>query len=176
MGKKRNYETVIKRRENPKDLPLAEQESDYYPGDQELLQLEGTEWSANQWAFIVWEATPIPVRLPTTINLLAGKLGITARTLFNWRKLPKFREQVRSIARRYLEQDLPSIYYALSDQAQRGSYPHIKLALELVGDYQEHYDITSGNKPIPITTYNYNAAITALTEGPTSGSTPSSQD
>lgn len=170
MKRKRNQETlIIKPRlaagEDPKN-----QDQDWEP---ERLALEGTNWTDNQWALIVWEATPIPVRVPVSLTALATKIGVTDRTLYNWRKLPKFREQVRAIARTYLEQDLPSIYYALSDQAQRGSFPHIKLVLELLGEYTERYDVTSGNKPFAIQTYSYGAAIAPLTEGSASDSNPS---
>lgn len=163
-------ETRIVRLPHPEGVAPKDQEPLWEP---ERLTLDGTEWTPGHWALIVWEATPIPVRIPVTQEALADKLGVTTRSFYNWRKLPRFWEQVRHITRTYLQVDLPSIYYALADQAKKGSYPHIKLVLELLGEYTEHYDVTSGSKPFAIQTYEYGAATAPLTGGPTSDNTPS---
>lgn len=140
----------------------------------ELISIsEDLEWTPEQWALIAWDASPLMERDPITQQGLADQLGVTTRTLQNWRKLPYFRAQVRAIAKKYLEKHLPNIYYALADQASRGSFPHIKLALELMGEYVERYDYTSGGKPFPIQTFDFGAAIAPLTAGSTSDSPPS---
>lgn len=126
---------------------------------------ETDTWNALQWAFICWMATPPEARDPITMGLFAAEYGVTDRTLRNWKNLSGFWPSVRNLAKTNLERDLPEIYFALASQAKTGSFQHIKLALELVGDYTEHYDFTSAGKPFQVETFDYNNAIAAITAG-----------
>jgi len=60
---------------------------------------------------------------------------VAPETSSRWKRLSGFRRAVTALARQYLEVDLPDVYAALSREAKAGSLPHIKLLLELVGEY-----------------------------------------
>jgi len=94
-------------------------------------------WTATQWKYIVWLATPRFERTPPHQEMLAKDLGVNPATLWRWRKLPGFQEAVNAYAREMIVNKLPEVYGALLREAEKGSYQHIKLALELAGDYQE---------------------------------------
>jgi hypothetical protein len=130
-----------------------------------------SNWPPQVWELIEWTATPSKLRDPKTEKALAERLGVSDRTLRNWKKKPGFSEEVRRLCRSLLEDKISEYYYALSQEAMKGSLTHIKLVLELLGEYTEHSDITTGGRPFPVQTYDYGAAIAAITpplenEGP----------
>lgn len=94
-------------------------------------------FSANQITFIEWLATTKFERTPATQKLLADDLGVNEKTLTRWKQIPELKEAVTKRARELLGDDLPEIYGALRREAMQGSYQHIKLALELTGEYTE---------------------------------------
>lgn len=98
---------------------------------------ENVIFTANQLRFIEWLASTKYERSPATVKHLADELGVTERTLYRWKQLPGFKEAVTQRARELLGDDLPEIYGALRREAMQGSFQHIKLALELSGEYVE---------------------------------------
>jgi len=98
---------------------------------------ENVIFTANQLRFIEWLASTKYERSPVTVKHLADELGVTERTLYRWKQLPGFKEAVTQRARELLGDDLPEIYGALRREAMQGSFQHIKLALELSGEYVE---------------------------------------
>lgn len=94
-------------------------------------------WTANQLKFIEWLATPKQDRQPDTVELLAERLDIHAATLYRWKKLDGFQDAVNALARGSVHSRLPEVYGALLREAEKGSFQHIKLTLELSGDYVE---------------------------------------
>ena len=104
---------------------------------------ENVHFTANQLAFIEWLAQTKYDRVPATQKLLADNLGINEKTLSRWKKLPEIREAAIQRAREFLGDDLPEIYGALRREAISGSFQHIKLSLELTGEYTDKIKVVS---------------------------------
>lgn len=98
---------------------------------------ENARFSANQLRFIEWLATTKYERSPATQKMLADEMGVNESTLYRWKKLSGLKDAVTQRARELLGDDLPEIYGALRREAMQGSFQHIKLALELSGEYVE---------------------------------------
>jgi hypothetical protein len=98
---------------------------------------ENVHFSARQLRFIDWLASTKYERKPPTQELLAAEMGINPRTLTRWKSMPELSEAVTQRARDLLGDDLPEIYGALRREAIGGSFQHIKLAMELAGEYVE---------------------------------------
>ena len=98
-----------------------------------------------QRLFADWLATSKYERQPPTQRLLANELGVHERTLSRWKKLPGFMDEVVATARGFIHDRLPEIYAALAREAEKGSYQHIKLALEVTGEHEDssRVDVTS---------------------------------
>jgi hypothetical protein len=99
------------------------------------------EWSAKQLAVIEWLAMPSDERTPLTQGALARQLGVHEVTLSKWTKLPGFQDEVHKLITASLGSDYHDIMAALKRQAKRGSFPHIKMCLELLGYYTERKQI-----------------------------------
>lgn len=95
------------------------------------------KWSAKQSKFIEWLALPKQERQPETVELLAEQLDVNPATLWRWKKLDGFQAAVNDLARGSVQSRLPEVYGALLREAEKGSFQHIKLTLELSGDYVE---------------------------------------
>jgi len=107
-------------------------------------------FTARQLRFIEWLATTKYDRHPPTQDALAEELGIHPRTLIRWKKKPEVQEAVLQRARDLLGDRLPEIYGALGREAEKGSFQHIKLAMEMAGEYVERKEI-SGRDGGPVT-------------------------
>ena len=118
---------------------------------------KNVNFTANQIKAIEWLATSKYDRSPPTQALLADSLGVRPETITRWKREQEFNEAVTARARELLGDDLPEIYGALRREANAGSFQHIKLALELAGEYQEH---TSSDIKIVVEYENDNADIT----------------
>lgn len=114
-----------------------------------MASADCSKWSTNQLKFIAWLATPSDIRKPKSHEELAKQLGVSERTLFNWKKLPGLKEESAELARELVTGELPDIYGALIKKAKAGSYFHIKLALEIAGHYVER-KIVGGDGEEPI--------------------------
>lgn len=109
------------------------------------------DFTATQLRYIDWLAASKYERSPMTEQLFAAEIGVTDRTLRRWKQLPDFREAVTKRARELLGDDLPEIYGALRREAGKGNFQHIKLALEMTGEYTERQTIEHsgpGGSPI----------------------------
>ena len=92
-------------------------------------------WSANQLKFQEWLATPRLERSPPTQIDVAEVIGVTNVTLSRWKALPGFEEAVVQKARDAMQSRLPDVYGALTREAEKGSYQHIKLIMEMTKQY-----------------------------------------
>ena len=92
-------------------------------------------FTPNQCKFIEWLATPRHKRMPPTIELFADSIRINATTLYRWKKIDGFQDEVTAMARQGLGAALPDIYGALIREADQGNVPAIKLAFEMTGEY-----------------------------------------
>jgi hypothetical protein len=99
------------------------------------------EWTAKQRVFIEWLALPSENRDPLTQYGLAERLGVDKATLVRWSKLPGLQTEVHRRITASLGSDYHDIMAALKRQAKRGSFPHIKMCLELLGYYTERKQI-----------------------------------
>ena len=132
-----------------------------------MLKSEDVFWTADQITLQQWLALPKRERKPKTLGLLASSLGIEQNTLTRWKQLDGFMDEVRKFIRSELEDDISEIYGALRKEAKAGSFQHIKLALELNGDYVQKIAPTSpdGKEPakttgsIDIRLINYRADL-----------------
>jgi hypothetical protein len=93
------------------------------------------KWTLNQRRVQEWCATPRYDRVPPTQEMLAEQIGIGDRTITRWRQQKGWQEAVNAVARAQVGVKLPEVYGALLREAEKGSFQHIQLALELVGDY-----------------------------------------
>ena len=103
---------------------------------------QDVSFSARQLKFIEWLATTKYNRKPATQELLADELGLNRKTLTRWKKIPELQEAVLQRARDMLGNSLPEIYAALDREAQKGSFQHIKLSMEMTGEYVERKELT----------------------------------
>ena len=90
-----------------------------------------------QRAFLEWLALPKAARHPPTQGMLANQLGVTDRTLNNWKRKFDLSEKAARMAREAVTEHLPDIYAALIREAKSGKYRQIKLVLEMAGHYVE---------------------------------------
>ena len=72
-----------------------------------------------------------------TYEEVAGRIGVTRETLYEWRQRPDFQELVLSIGREALKLEMPKIYRALSLKAQSGDVKAIELAMKVSGELAE---------------------------------------
>ncbi len=104
-------------------------------------------FSANQLKFIDWLATGKYKREPSTEQEFANKIGVNRSTLSRWKKgqngftKEDFWEAVTARARDLNREHLAIVYEALRAEAMKGSYQHIKLMLELSGEYTERREV-----------------------------------
>jgi len=99
------------------------------------MQENAKIWSANQVKIQRWLALPSVERKPNTQEELAVLIGVNPATLSRWKQLAGFMGEVKRLIRDELADDIADIYGALRKEAKGGSFQHIKLALELTGDY-----------------------------------------
>lgn len=101
----------------------------------EEIELLTGRWDADQSRYIEWLATPRYERVPPNADMLAAEMGRAESTLYKWRKIDGFQDAVNQLARKTIGIKLPEVYGALLRQAEAGSFEHIRLALELAGEY-----------------------------------------
>jgi len=92
------------------------------------------KFTANQTQLIEWLAEPKYTRSPPTQAMLADNLGVRSETITRW-KTAELRQAVNARAREMIGDALPDIYGALVSEAEKGSYQHIKLVLEMLGEF-----------------------------------------
>ena len=91
--------------------------------------------------FIEWKATPKASRDPRTQEQLAKKLGVGKRTLARWSQKPEVKEAIKDRVRELLGEALPELYAVLQREALTGSFSHLKMAFEMLGEYVEKHEV-----------------------------------
>jgi hypothetical protein len=102
-----------------------------------------TQWTTNQRKYIAWVAMPEDLREPRQLGDFAKKIHVHRVTLWEWRKLPGFNDEVQKLARQHLGDALPDALQALKHEAKRGNFNHLKLYLEMLGMYVQKIAPTS---------------------------------
>lgn len=110
---------------------------------------ESVDWTEKQIILQRWLALPKRERKPKTIGLLSIELDVDESTIYRWKKTEGFADAVRELIKDDLKDDLSEVYAALRREAKGGSFQHIKLILEMVGDYVQKLAPTSpdGKEP-----------------------------
>jgi hypothetical protein len=103
---------------------------------------ENVTFSAKQIKAIEWLAASKYERTPATQVLLAEQIGVHDKTISRWKKDPDFREAITARARELLGENLSEIYAALNREAEKGSFQHIKLAMEMTGEYTPKQEVS----------------------------------
>lgn len=106
-----------------------------------MQAINDTDRSVEQQTLQRWLALPKKDRKPKTIELLAFELNVDPATLWRWRRSEGFMDEVKKLIREQLDDDLAEIYSALRRESKKGSFQHIKLSLELSGDYVERSEL-----------------------------------
>lgn len=99
------------------------------------------DFSSRRRRFIEWKSTPTKRRVPATQRKLAKELGVNVNTLTRWSKIPEVRKAIRDRARELIGDSLVEIFAVLTREAISGSFQHIKLALELTGEYVQKSEL-----------------------------------
>ncbi len=126
------------------------------------------DWTDNQRKLIEWRACPRYERIPPTQEMLAASIGVDPATLTRWTKLPGFQDEVNILARQSIGAKLPEVYGALLRQAEAGSFEHIRLTLELSGDYvkqQKNFNEDKGEVTLIVKTEGVSTIQPHLTSG-----------
>lgn len=71
-----------------------------------------------------------------TLDAVADSVGIGRDTLYNWRRLPAFKEALTKRIREAFRDRLPRIYDALGDKAEGGDVKAIELSLKVSGELE----------------------------------------
>ena len=93
------------------------------------------EFTEKQRQFIEWLACPRYERIPPTEEMFARQIDVDPATLWRWKKIEGFTDEVNKLARKSIGVKLPEVYGALLREAEKGEFQHIKLLLELAGEY-----------------------------------------
>lgn len=106
------------------------------------------EWTENQQKFFYWYVNPNKGvnGVPKNQKEWGAENGVHPNSCSIWAKDPTFQEEAVAFRRSMLLQDIPEVYRALSKKAKGGSFPHIKLVLELAGEYSEEKTINIQDK------------------------------
>lgn len=107
-----------------------------------IKPIRAKRWSADQRQFMVWLASPMMGRIPTTQKALAEKMGHDESTLSDWKRVPGFAEEVAVLVDQYWLDDYPEIVEAFKSEAKKGSYNHQRTYFEMVGKYTPRQEIT----------------------------------
>ncbi len=70
-----------------------------------------------------------------TNEQIANEIGISRRTIYNWLKLPGFKEWLYSRRMELINNALIDIYRIAVDKAKRGDYNFCRMILEMAGEY-----------------------------------------
>ena len=87
--------------------------------------------------FVLWTATPEPLREPQTQRKLAEKFGVGNDTLSEWKQREGFWEQVHRELRTWSKDRTPNVIYALYNKAKSGGAAEVKLWLQYIDGFSE---------------------------------------
>jgi hypothetical protein len=127
------------------------------------------DWTVDQLKYIEWLATPRMIRTPPTLDMLAEAVGVTTVTLWRWSKLPGFDDEVKALIRASIGKKLPDLYGALIREAEQGSFPHLRMALEMAGEYtpvQHNRNESSGEVKLIVETQGLSSVPEHLSSKP----------
>lgn len=101
------------------------------------MQQGATKWTKAQRGFIEWCATPEDLREIRDVGKYADSLGVARSTLWRWKRLPGWNDEVQHYCKANMGDALPDVLATLKEYARRGSFPHQKMYLEMLGMYTQ---------------------------------------
>lgn len=97
-------------------------------------EIQEKKLTEDQQKFVDYLAIPATKR-PKTQKAFAKELGVAEQTLAKWKKKPDLMEEVHNRKRQLVGiEDYSAIIDALVLKAKMGSYNHIKLVMEWLGE------------------------------------------
>lgn len=78
---------------------------------------------------------------------IAAELRVTRRTLWNWRHLEGFEEEVGKLVRDHMNLSIPRIHGALQRKAERGDVPAATLIFKLRGELIDRQQVEVHEPP-----------------------------
>lgn len=111
--------------------------------------LKGLRHPLEYNSFVIWTATPEPLREPQTQRELASTFGVGEDTLSEWKQRNGFWDAVHRELRMWSKSKTPNIIHALYKKAQNGNAAEVKLWLQYVEGFSEKS--TTEIRPSPIT-------------------------
>lgn len=106
------------------------------------VQENTKNWTAAQFKFIEWLSVPKKLRKPKTQDAFAKEIGVDPSTLWYWKRLPGFQDEVSRLCREMLKDNITDIYAALINKAIDGDVPAIKLAMEMTREYIPRQEVS----------------------------------
>lgn len=157
---------------------IPEQVRSLWLDQRHSLEQEG--FNGESWkraAHEVWYALPRQMRTPDTEQALAELLGVSDRTLYNWRRAaPERYQRGADSVRKLMQSWLPDVAYAAYDMAVHGGKDGAsdrRLIFAGAGIATANTDITSGGAPMVAYTVLANPDMwDDPTDGPTATADP----
>jgi len=87
--------------------------------------------------FVLWVATPEPLREPHTQSKLAEKFGVGDDTLSEWKQREGFWDDVRREIHSWGKNRTPNVVHALYKKAISGKAAEVKLWLQYIDGFSE---------------------------------------
>lgn len=132
---------------------ISEQVRSLWLDQRHSLEAEG--FNGESWkraAHEVWYALPRQMRTPETELQLAELLGVSDRTLYNWRRnAPERYKRGTDGVKKLMQSWIPDVAYAAYDQAVNGGKDGAsdrRLIFAAAGIATANTDITSGGAPM----------------------------
>lgn len=101
------------------------------------LKTQDDSLSAEQ--LIVAEYLATPGRGGLTLDQVAAKVGVSARTVQRWRLDPKFNAYVQQRTLAIVGERLPEVVSVVADRAIEGSGKHAEIFLKMSGLLRDHH-------------------------------------
>lgn len=89
---------------------------------------------------MVWLSLPSVERTPHTIAAFAKELGVGEKTLYRWKLLPGFQDEVKALIKSNLGDALHDVVHSFKAEARKGSFQHQKMYFEMMGLHTDKVD------------------------------------
>lgn len=90
-------------------------------------------WTDVQRQFMLFLALPKSHRQPKTQRAFAEKIGVDEATLWRWKRLPNFADEVATLARELVKDDVPDVLGTIRQKAKEGIPYHTNIFLAMAG-------------------------------------------
>jgi hypothetical protein len=108
-----------------------------------IAEQSETIWTVNQRKFMEWVATPSELRMPLTEEKLADELRVGRTTLWRWKQLLGFKEEVNRLITESLSNNYHDVMYSFQREAAKGSFAHQRMYFEMMGLYVQKFAPTT---------------------------------